>query len=157
MSTATTSRIDLYQYEVGTIFQYGASKDWCRDGKAEIIEAFDRRHLVDTYWRDIEHTLSADEEQSAVVIFVPSEHREVSRGDAEVYGDEKVVTITRQHGSYTRRYVRADESPLTDLDYSEYLLRAEKERREEALRQVAASDRSIAHYEARIARLRGEQ
>lgn len=145
--------IDLYQYEVGTLFHYSDSREWCRDGQAEIIEAFDRRWLVDTYWRDVEHTLTTEQASSAKAAFVPSEHRKVSAGEAEVYGDDKVVRITRQHGSYTTLYVRADEPTLTELDHYRHLLRTEEERLTELEQGIRSSRRSIEHFRAYIQKL----
>lgn len=155
MSTATV--IDLNQYELGTIFQYAPAKDWCRDGKAVIIEAFDRRYLVDTYWQDTEGVLRPEEAAAAVVIFVPSAHRKISRGDAEVYGDDKVIRITRQHGSYTTLYVTAETPPLTELDHCRHMLSTELDAHDEAVRKAESSARTIERYRKHIATLEAAQ
>lgn len=145
--------IDLSEYEVGTLFRYADSREWCRDGQAEIIEAFGQRWLVDTYWRDIEHTLTVDQAKVAKVTFIPSQHRQVSAGDAEVYGEDKVIRITRQASSYVSFYVRAEEPALTELDHYRHLLRAEEERLAEHERGVDASKRSIQCYRDHIVKL----
>jgi len=152
-----TYPIDLYQYEVGTLFTYDRPRDWCRDGKAVIIEAFNRRWLVDTYWGDTEDELSAAAAATAVVAFIPSEHREITKAQAEVYGDEKVIRITRQHGSYVKRYVRADVPELTELDYCRHDLATEEQRHRDALDEVKRTASNVERLRARLANLEAAQ
>lgn len=151
----TYTAFDIFDYEVGTIFEYSAARDWCRDGRAVIIEQYGCHFLVDTYWMDRESQLTDEEAAAAKVVFVPSEHREIPSHQVHVYGDEKVTVITRQHGSYTSYFVRADQPELTEADHYRQMLADEEARLEEARRTIAASERSIERYRAHLTELEG--
>lgn len=151
----TTYPLDLYQYEVGTIFAYTTSQTWCVDGRAVIIESGGDRLLVDTYWSDRESALSHEKAATATVVFVPSEHREIQAHEARgyEYRGDKVTVITRQHGCYTRLYVAADAPLLTEADQYRVMLVQERERLAAHEAGVIASRASIARFESHLAHL----
>ena len=136
--------IDLSQYELGTLFSYTPTDTWCHDGQAEIVEMFGVRYLVDTYWGSgLEGVLSVEQGREAKVTFIPSEYREITKHQAEVYGDEKVV-VTRRHGGHNVAYfVRNGEPDLTELDHYRHMLAQEEERNAEHRRSLASSTQSI--------------
>lgn len=142
--------IDLSQYELGTLFDYTPESTWCRDGQAEIIEMFGVRYLVDTYWGSgLDGALSIEQGRDAKVTFVPSEHREITKTQAGVYGD-KTVTVRRHNGHRVTYFVRVDEPALTEVDHYRHMLVEEEERLADHQRGVESSTRQIEFIRTRI-------
>ncbi len=157
--TVTPATIDLHQYEAGSIFSYETEETWCTDGQAVIIDTpFGERLLVDTYWSDREHVLSAEQAATAKVIFVPSQHREIGTNDVSRYrhrGDA-VIEITRQAGCYKRFYVPADAPELTEADHYRAMIAEEQERLRNYELQAMNTRASIERFKEYLSRLEAE-